>query len=376
MLTDGIGIGKAFGIPLRIHYSWFIVFVLVTWSLAVGYFPQAYSHWNLAVSIIAGIITSLLFFASVLVHELMHSLVARRAGIPIVSITLFIFGGVSQMSEEPRQPQVEFRMAFAGPLASLILAGIFLGFWIWLRSFSQFEFVTAICRWLGPINIFLAAFNLIPGFPLDGVRVLRSLLWWRSGNLNSATKIASNVGRVIGYLLILGGIFIVFRGDLISGLWLAFIGWFLENAAAGSYRQLAFQDMLKGHRVSELMTRDCPVVAPEMMVMRLVNEQILTSGRRCFPVVQDARILGLVTMHDIKAVPRDQWSIKTVGEVMTPFSNLKSVGPGEDLTTALKLLTEQNINQLPVVEGGNIVGMFARDKLLSFISVRGELGTR
>ena len=134
--------------------------------------------------------------------------------------------------------------------------------------------------------------------------------------------------------------------------------------------------MLKGHRVSELMTRDCPVVAPGMMVMRLVNEQILTSGRRCFPVVQDARILGLVTMHDIKAIPRDQWSIKAVGEVMTPFSNLKSVGPDEDLTTALKLLTEQNINQLPVVEGGNIVGMIARDKLLSFISVRGELGTR
>jgi CBS domain-containing protein len=184
------------------------------------------------------------------------------------------------------------------------------------------------------------------------------------------------VGRVIGYLLILGGIFIVFRGDLISGLWLAFIGWFLESAAAGSYRQLALQDMLKGHKVNELMARDYPVVAPEMVVMRLVSEQILTSGRRCFPVVQDARILGLVTMHDIKAVPREQWGVKTVGEVMTPFSNLKSVGPNEDLTTALKLLTEQNINQLPVVEGDNIVGMVARDKLLSFISVRGELGTQ
>jgi len=376
MLTDGISIGKAFGIPLRIHYSWFIVFVLVTWSLAVGYFPQAYLHWNPATSIIAGIITSLLFFASVLAHELMHSLVARSAGIPIISITLFIFGGVSQMSEEPRQPQVEFRMAFAGPLASLVLGGIFLAVWVWLRPVPQFEFVAAICRWLGPINIFLAAFNLIPGFPLDGGRVLRSLLWWRSGNLNSATRIASNLGRVIGYLLIVGGIVIVFRGDLISGLWLAFIGWFLENAAAGSYRQLALQDMLKGHRVSELMTRDCPVMPPEMTVMQLVNEQILTSGRRCFPVVQSARVLGLITMHDIKAVPRAQWGSKTVGEAMTLFDNLKSVGPDEDLVTVLKLLTEQNINQLPVVKDGNVVGMIARDSLLSFISVRGELGTR
>ncbi|MBM3166036.1 MAG: CBS domain-containing protein [Chloroflexi bacterium] len=376
MLAEGISIGKAFGIPLRIHYSWFIVFVLVTWSLTIGYFPQAYPHWNLVTSIFAGVITSLLFFASVLVHELTHSLIARSAGIPIVSITLFIFGGVSQMGEEPRQPQVEFRMAFAGPLASLVLGGIFLAGWVWLRSVPQFEFVAAICRWLGPINIFLAAFNLIPGFPLDGGRVLRSLLWWRSGNLNSATKIASNVGRGIGYLLILGGIIIVFRGDFISGLWLAFIGWFLENAAAGSYRQLALQDMLKGHKVSELMTHDCPVVSPDMVVLQLVNEQILTSGRRCFPVVRNDRVLGLVTLHDIKAVPRDRWGAKTVGEVMTPLSNLKLVGPDEELTTALKMLTEQNINQLPVVKDGKIVGMVARDNLLSFISVRGELGAK
>ncbi len=373
MLTEGISIGRAFGIPLKLHYSWFIVFVLVVWSLAAGYFPAAYPHWNLTTSLIAGVMTSLLFFASVLAHELMHSVVAQAAGIPIRSITLFIFGGVSQMTEEPKQPQVEFRMALAGPLTSLVLGGIFLAIWFWLLDIP--ELVKAICLWLGWINIVLAAFNLIPGFPLDGGRVLRSLLWWRSGNLRSATRIASNIGRGIGYLLIFIGIASMFMGNWINGLWLAFIGWFLENAAGASYRQLALQDILKGHKVRELMTQDCPVVPPQLTIQQLVNEQIFTSGRRCFPVVEHARALGLITIHDIKTVPREQWPTKTVGEVMTPFAKLKCVGPDEDLSTVLRILTDQNINQLPVVKDGNVIGMIARDNLLSFISIRSELGT-
>ena len=371
MLTEGIPIGKAFGIPLRLHYSWFIVFVLITWSLAYN-FLQVYPHWGLVISIVAGVITSLLFFGSVLAHELLHSIVAQAAGIPIHAITLFIFGGVSQMVEEPEKPEVEFRMALAGPLTSLVLGGIFLAIWYWLGDLS--EFIKAISFWLGWLNIALAAFNLVPGFPLDGGRVLRSLIWWQSQDLRRATRIASNVGRAIGFLLILVGIALIFFGNWINGLWLAFIGWFLENAASSSYRQIALQDILKGHRVSELMTRDCPTIPPQITIQQLVNEQILTSGRRCFPVVQNDRVLGLITIHDIKGIPRDQWHTKSVGEVMTHFVNLKSVSPDEDLATALKILTEKNINQLPVVKDGNIVGMIARDNLLSFISVRSELG--
>jgi Zn-dependent protease len=371
MLTEGIPIGKAFGIPLRLHYSWFIVFVLITWSLAYN-FLQIYPHWGLVVSIVAGVVTSLLFFGSVLAHELLHSVVAQAAGIPIHSITLFIFGGVSQMVEEPKKPQVEFRMALAGPLASLVLGGIFLAIWYWLGDLS--EFIKAISFWLGWINIALAAFNLVPGFPLDGGRVLRSLIWWQSQDLRKATRIASNAGRAIGFLLILVGIAFIFFGNWINGLWLAFIGWFLENAASSSYRQMALQDILKGHRVSELMTRDCPTIPPQTTIQQLVNEQILTSGRRCFPVVQNDRVLGLITIHTIKGIPREQWHAKTAEEVMTPFANLKSVSPDEDLSTVLKILTEQNINQLPVIKDGNIVGMIARDNLLSFISVRSELG--
>ena len=372
MLREGISIGKAFGIPLRLYYSWFIVFVLITWSLAYN-FVHAYPHWSLVNSIVTGVITSLLFFGSVLAHELSHSVVAKAAGIPIQSINLFIFGGVSQLGEEPKQPQVEFRMALAGPLSSLVLGGIFLAIWYWLGD--MLEFIKAICFWLGWINIALAAFNLVPGFPLDGGRVLRSLLWWQSQDLRKATRIASNIGRGIGYLLIFIGIALIFFGNWIDGLWLAFIGWFLENAAASSYRQLALQDILRGHHVSELMIRDCPTVPPQVTIQQLVNDQILTSGRRCFPVVQNDRILGLITMHNIKGAPREQWSAKTAVEVMTPFANLKSVGPDEDLTTVLKILTEQNINQLLVVEDGKIVGIIARDHLLSFISVRSELGT-
>jgi len=376
MLSDGVSIGRAFGIPLKLHYSWFVVFVLITWSLAAGYFPQTYPGWNLFTSVSAATITSLLFFTSVLIHELSHSLVALAAGIPIISINLFIFGGVSQMSEEPRKPQVEFRMAFAGPLASLVLGGIFIAVWLWLRNIPQFEFVAAICRWLGPINFFLAAFNLVPGFPLDGGRVFRSLLWWRSGDINQATRIASNVGRGIGYLLIFGGIVIVFRGDLISGLWLAFIGWFLENAAAGSYKQLALHDMLKGYKVSELMTSDCPHVSPDMTVWQIANEFILTSGKRCFPVIKNDSLLGLITLHDIKTLSRDQWPRKKAIDVMTPVDRLKVISPDDDLSSALKVLTEHNINQLPVMRFQKFEGMIARDKLLSFISVRGELGSR
>jgi Zn-dependent protease len=372
MLRQGIPIGKAFGIPLRLHYSWFIVFVLVVWSLTAGYFSVTYPHWSLTTSIAAGVVTGLLFFGSVLAHELMHSVVAQAAGIPIQAITLFIFGGVSQMTEEPKQPQVEFRMALAGPLTSVVLGGIFLAIWHWVGGVP--EFIKAICFWLGWINIVLAGFNLIPGFPLDGGRVLRSLIWWQSQDMRRATRIASNIGRGVGYLFIVIGIALIFMGNWINGLWLAFIGWFLENAASTSYRQLALQDILKGHKVRELMTQDCPIVPPELTIQQLVNEQMLASGRRCFPVVQHNQVLGLITIHDIKRVPREQWPNKTLREAMTPFANLKSVGPDEDLATVLHILTEQNINQLPVVKDGNIIGMIARDNLLAFISVHSELG--
>lgn len=375
MLRGGIPIGKAFGISLRLHYSWFFIFALITWALVAGYFPSTYPAWSLSAKIAAGLVTSFLFFGSVLVHELMHSLVAKSEGIQIDSITLFFLGGVSQMTDEPRTPKDEFRMAVAGPASSLVLGGIFWGIWYLSRASFTFpaQFVTGISYWLGLINILLGAFNLIPGFPLDGGRVFRSLLWWRGKNLQSATRIASSIGRGVGFLFIFGGIWTIFTGNFFSGIWYALIGWFLESSAVGSYRQLLLQDMLKGHVASEVMSRDCMVVPPDITIERLVNENVLTSGRRCFPVISDGHMEGMVTMQNITAVPRNRWNTERVRQVMTPLDRLKSVKPDEDLNTVLQILVQNDINQVPVVENNNIIGMVARDNIINFINVRTEL---
>jgi Zn-dependent protease len=376
MLRGGIPIGKAFGIQLRLHYSWFFIFALVTWILAAAYFPTTYPNWSMSARIAAGLITSILFFASVLVHELMHSIVSQRQGIPVQSITLFIFGGVSQITSEPKQPGDEFRMAIVGPLSSLVIGGILLGVYYQWRSVDTFavQFITAIAYWLGYINLLLGIFNLIPGFPLDGGRVLRSLIWWRSRNLTSATRIASNVGRAVGFIFIFVGIYFIFTGNWLNGIWLALIGWFLESAAVGSYQQLLMQEMLKGHVASEIMSGDCVVVPPDMTIDHLVNGNILTSGRRCFPVGSGSQIMGLMTLHNVKEVPRDQWNTETVKEAMTPFDKLRWVRPDEELSSVLRILTEDNINQVPVVEDNKIIGMVSRENLLNFVHVRSRLG--
>ncbi len=376
MLRSGIPIGRAFGIALRLHYSWFIIFALVTWALTASYYPTVYPSWSLGTRIAAGLITSLLFFGSVLAHELMHSIISQRQGIPVQSITLFIFGGVSQITEEPKKPQDEFRMAIAGPLTSLVIGGVLFGVYFGIRSIDNMtvQFITAIVYWLGYINVALGIFNLIPGFPLDGGRVFRSLLWWRTGNLKSATRVASYIGRGVGFLFIFGGIWLIFAGYWLNGIWIAVIGWFLESAASGSYRQLLLQDMLKGHVASEIMTRDCVFIPPETTIDRLVNENILTSGRRCFPVASGSQVVGMMTLHNVRAVPRERWAKETVKEAMTPFDKLQWVKPDEELSSVLRIMTENDINQVPVVQDNQVVGMVTRENLLNFVNIRSGLG--
>jgi Zn-dependent protease/CBS domain-containing protein len=375
MLRGGIPIGKVFGISLRLHYSWFFIFALITWALAANYFPATQPDWSLTMKIGAGLLTSVLFFGSVLLHELMHSIVALREGIQIESITLFILGGVSQMTGEPKTARDEFLMAGAGPLSSLVLGGIFFGIYFALRGAATGaeQFGAAIAFYLGYINILLGVFNLIPGFPLDGGRVLRSLLWWRGRNLQRATRTASTIGRIFGFLFIFGGIWLIFSGDFLSGIWLILIGWFLQSAAAGGYQQTLLQEMLKGHVASDVMSRDCMVVPPDITIERLVNENILTSGRRCFPVISDGRIEGLVTMHNIRAVPREQWATRLVREAMTSLDGMKSVGLDEDLNTVMQLMAQNDINQLPVVSEGKVVGIIGRDNIINFVNTRAEL---
>jgi len=378
MFRGGIPIGKAFGISLRLHYSWFFIFALVTWSLAAVYFPATHPEWSLLLKIGAGLVASVLFFGSVLFHELMHSLVSIRQGTQIQAITLFFLGGVSEMTGEPKTAGDEFRMAAAGPFSSLVLGGVFLGIFFTLRGETSgaAQFVAAISYYLGLINILLGVFNLIPGFPLDGGRVLRSLIWWRTRNMQSATKIASSIGRAIGFIFIFGGIWLALTGNFFNGIWLALIGWFLETAASGSYRQLMLQDMLKGHTASEVMSRDCTMVPPDITVERLVNEHILSSGRRCFPVVSGGHTEGLVTLSNVRSIPHDLRKTTLVRDAMTPVNQVKSVSPNADLSSILKMLSENDINQVPVVWENKVVGIVARDNLINFINTRNELQRR
>jgi Zn-dependent protease/CBS domain-containing protein len=373
---SGITFGKIWGIRLRLNPSWFIIFILITWALAGSWFPTKYPDWSLTEKILAGVLTSLLFFASVLVHELMHSYVAQHEGTEVKSITLFIFGGVSEISGEPKKASDEFSMAIAGPLTSLIIGGILMGIWAALRNDAAGagQFVAAVTYWLGIINISLGAFNLIPGFPLDGGRVFRSILWGRSGDLRSATRTASQVGRVVAYIFIFIGIFLFFSGNWLNGVWLVLIGWFLDNAAVGSYRQVQLNDLLKGHKVSEAMLGDCVSVAPGLTADHIINEYALTKGQQCFPVMEGEKLEGIVSFDSLRSVAKEARRDKTSAQIMTPMEKMKTVQPTDDLSKVLAIMTEGDVGQVPVVQNDKMVGLVSRERLLSFIDLQANLG--
>ena len=371
-MGNSFQIGKVFGISIRIDYTWFVVFALVSWSLGGNYFPGVYADWSPIIYWSMGIITALIFFASVLAHELAHSLVSTAKGVPVRNITLFIFGGAAHISDEPKSPGSEFWMAVAGPATSVGI-GILFGVLYLITGSARTPFA-ALAAWLAYINLFVAVFNLIPGFPLDGGRVLRSIVWKITGNLKTATRIASTVGRVVAYLLILLGIWAMMSGNWLGGIWIAFIGWFLENAASSSYRQLAMREMLQGISVSTVMTRDCLPLSKELTISEVVDEHIFRTSRRCFPVIDNDRVLGIVTLHNIKGIPRNEWETTNIQEAMTPFNDLKKVHPDDDLYTVMQLMTEDGVNQLPVVDNDQLLGMIARDNLVGFLKNRAELG--
>ena len=374
MFSGGIPIGRFFGITVKLHWSWFIILFLITWMLATDYFPsiKEYESWSTATRWVLGLVTSILFFASVLAHEMAHSLVAKADGLKVSAITLFFFGGVSQLTEEPKSPGKEFRMAVAGPGTSLVIGGACLG--IFFATQHRVSAATGVALWLGYMNAVLAGFNLIPGFPLDGGRVLRSVIWWRSHNLRRSTRIASIVGRGFGYLFIFGGIALIFTPWYATGLSLLLIGWILENAAGASYRQAALQALLQGHKVSEVMTRDCQVVPSTLTLEQLVNDYILVSGRRCYPVLDFGHVLGLVTTQDVRAIDRKLWPVKTVRDIMTSIDRMRQAHLDDDLSSMMYLLTEPDVNQVPVLQDSNIVGTVWRDNLIAFVHLRGELG--
>lgn len=367
MSKGSFSIGKLSGISINIDYSWFFIFLLVTWSLAGSYFPSVFPEWSLVQSISAGIITSLLFFASVLAHELGHSITAQRNGIPVKSITLFIFGGLASISREPESSGVEFKIAIAGPLTSIALGIVFWALHFLLPS-PRFDGVAEIAFWLGLTNVILAVFNLLPGFPLDGGRVLRSIIWKVGKNPQKATKWVSNIGRVISYLMIATGIILFFMGYTLNGLWLAFIGWFLNSAASGSSRQVSLQQKLQKYSVAELMNTNYIKIPAHISIEEMYNEYIRQNKKSYLMVTSGSETLGLVNMNLLRNLDKKQWNIKTATEVMTPLGQLSYLTPEAGLIAALQLFQEEKVDQLPVVRGGEIVGLISYDDLVDFLN--------
>jgi Zn-dependent protease/predicted transcriptional regulator len=358
------------GIPVGLHWSLFLVFGLIAWSLAQGYFPDEYPMLSTPLHWLLGLITGLLFFGSILAHELGHAIVARRNQVAVRGITLFIFGGVAQLEQEARRPGEEFRIAIAGPLVSVILAGLFGLLWLLDQSVP---YLAAPSIWLARINLMLAAFNMIPGFPLDGGRVLRAILWKWTGNVTRATRVAAFTGQLTALAFIGWGVFTMFD-NFFNGLWLVFIGWFLQNAAAATYAQTNIQQLLKGVTVQQVMTRDYLKVPGLTSLNKLVEENILTGGQRYFLVGDNGNVRGMLSLSDVTAVPQRKWPYVTVEQVMVPLKRLAQVQPSMELLTALQMMDGANVAQLPVMQDETVVGLVSREHVLHYIRTRAELG--
>ncbi len=371
-MRGSLYLGKILGIPIRLHVSCFLIAILISWSLSAGYFPQEYPGWSTTTYWLVGVSASILFFASVLIHELGHSVLALREKVPVKSITLFIYGGVAQIGREPPTAGAEFRIAIAGPLSSLGLAALFGGLGATLADNAT---LAAPLAYLGRINLLLALFNMIPGFPLDGGRVLRAALWAFGGSFQNATQWASRAGRVVAYGFILFGASQVLLGQgLVNGLWLAFIGWFLKNAAESSYQQMLLRDKLSGVKARSVMTQECLTVPSSLGVDRLVEDHVLTGGQRCFFVADKDNMEGLITLNDLRSVPRERRDGLTAGQVMTRIDGVLSVHPEDDVWSVLQQMEEQDVNQVPVKDNGSFVGMITRERLVQDIRLRAELG--
>jgi len=370
-----IKLGRIFGVKIGLHYTWIIIALLIAFSLA-SRFQEMHPGWGPGVAWTTAIITGALFFAAIIAHELSHALVAKLRGLPVRSITLFALGGVAQIEADAADAKTEFWVGIAGPAMSVVLGFVCLGLaWMlgWTAPAEPGTPLMAMLVWLGYINLTLAAFNMIPGFPMDGGRVLRAVVWWISGNRVRATRIATLTGQFIALGFIFLGLFSFFRGAGFGGLWIAFIGWFLLQAARSSYAQLEMSERLRGVRVSDVMARDCPVVDGRSNLQTFVDEYLLRTGRRCFLIVEDGAVAGLITPQEVKAVERARWPLTTAYDVMIPIDRLRTVTPDTPMTEALELIGRADVNQLPVMSNGRLEGIISRDRVLQFLVTRAEL---
>jgi Zn-dependent protease/predicted transcriptional regulator len=392
-MRGGFRVARLFGINIFIDWSWIFIFLLVTWNLAYYVFPALHPNWDMSLTLILSVTASLLFFASVLAHELAHSLVAKAKGLPVRRITLFIFGGAADIGREPPSAGSEFLIAIVGPITSVVLGALFLfsGAFVIngaaLTGGTPFEILTAmgplgtLFIWLGSINILLGVFNMVPGFPLDGGRVLRSIFWAITRNLKKATRWATFIGQLVAWGFIVTGLFMVFGFEvpifgtgIIGGLWLAFIGWFLNNAATASYQHVVVQDMLDGVPVYRLMRHNFRGVESYIPLSDLVYENMIGSDDSTFPVMEDERLIGLISMEDVKKVNRENWDRVVVKDIMTPVEKLETISPREDAKEALDKLTRKDVQQLPVVYGGELVGLLRQKDIMRWLQLQSNSG--
>lgn len=363
-----------FGFKVQIDMSWILLAVLVTWTLAAGYFPDA--HEGLATSTywLMGVTGAIGFFASLILHELSHSLVARREGLPIRGITLFIFGGVAHMEEEPPSARTEFRMAVAGPIASIVIGAAFYGLFRLGGSVGVAEHFLDIPYYLAFINGLLAAFNLIPAFPLDGGRILRAALWRWKEDIRWATRTASQLGSAFGLALMGIGVYTVFRyGALLSGVWTVLIGWFLRSAAQASWRQLITRQALEGEPVSRFMVPDPVTVDPSFSIRELVEDYMYRHHHDVFPVTEGSELVGYVGTKQVRELSRDAWDDHTVAEVAEPCTDENTVSPDTDAVKALAIMHRTGNSRLMVTEDGKLKGIIALKDLLRLLSLKADL---
>lgn len=366
---SGARIGRVMGIPIYLNPSWYVIFFLITVILATQ-LSSEHPEWSPAQHWTLGILTSLLFFGSVLFHELGHSAMAKRYKIPVLSITLFIFGGLAEIAREPERPLQEFNIAIAGPLASFLLAGLFLAA---AQPFPADSMIGTTAEWLAYINAILGAFNLLPGFPLDGGRVLRSIAWAWTKDYNRATQLASRAGQVVAYLLILAGIVIAIKsGDWLSGLWWVFIGWFLLNAVQQNSTQVAVRRVLDGLKATDVMSSELPTIDRSLSLDDYMRE-VLRTGRRCHLVLGCDNLVGMITLQSVSNVPREEWATTSIQAMMLPQERIEWAQADEPALGILERMQRTDINQMPVLKEGQVVGMISRDSVLRIIQTRLQL---
>jgi Zn-dependent protease/predicted transcriptional regulator len=370
-----IKLGRIFGIAIGLHYSWIIIALLVTLSLR-SQFAAVNPDWSTATTWTTAIITGLLFFVSILLHELSHAAVAKLRGLPVRSITLFALGGVAQIEKDAADAKTEFWMGIIGPITSVVIGIVCLALAFllgWNFADEPNAPVAAMFMWLGVINIALGIFNMVPGFPLDGGRVLRAIVWWITGDANRSTRIASKVGQLVAFGFIMIGILRFFSGAGFGGLWLAFIGWFLLDAARASGAQVEITERLNGVSIGDVMARQFPVIDGNSNLQTFVHDHLLPTGHRCFVVLEQDRPVGIITPHEVKTIERARWPYTTVGDVMRSLENLRTIGPERPVTEALEVMGREDVNQIPVVQDGTLTGIISRGHITRLLQTRAEL---